>query len=79
METQFITQFKEVLVIEDRNIELTDKFREFEEWDSLAYLSIIAMIDEEYNVQIEGKIFKQLETINDIIKIIKELKQYGIS
>lgn len=79
METQFITQFKEVLEIEDRNIELTDKFREFEEWDSLAYLSIIAMIDEEYNVQIEGKIFKQLETINDIIKIIKELKQYGIS
>ena len=79
METQFITQFKEVLEIEDRNIELTDKFREFEEWDSLAYLSIIAMIDEEYNVQIEGKIFKQLETINNIIKIIKELKQYGIS
>ena len=74
METQFIAQFKEVLEIEDRNIELTDKFRELEEWDSLAYLSIIAMIDEEYNVQIEGKIFKQLETINDIVKTIKELK-----
>lgn len=74
MEIKFVDQFREVLEIEDKELKLSDKFRELEEWDSLAYLSVIAMIDEEYNVQIEGKVFKQLETIDDIVKTIKVLQ-----
>ena len=58
MEQKFIDLFKETLEIEDRTINLSDKFRGFDEWNSLALLSIIAMIDEEYNVIIESNIFK---------------------
>lgn len=67
---KFINKFKEALEIEDRTISLSDKFRDFEEWDSLAFLSIIAMIDEEYDVIIKGEEFKTLETIEDIINSI---------
>ena len=72
MKTDFIVKFKEVLEISGREILLTDKFREYDEWDSLVFLSLIAMIDEEYNFIIEGKDFKLLLTVGDIIKAIEE-------
>jgi len=74
MEEQFLQKFKEVLEVTDRNLSLSDKFRSYEEWDSLAFLSLIAMIDEEYDVIIDGKDFKQLETVEDIIQAVKERK-----
>jgi acyl carrier protein len=72
MEEKFLPKFKEVLEINDRNLLLTDRFRDYDEWDSLAFLSLIAMIDEEYDVIIDGKDFKQLETVGDIMEAIKE-------
>jgi len=72
MEEKFLQKFKEVLEITDRDLSLTDHFRNYEEWDSLAFLSLIAMIDEEYDVIIDGKDFKQLETVADIQQAIKE-------
>jgi acyl carrier protein len=71
MEKQFIAQFKDVLEIEDRKLELSDEFREFEEWDSLANLSVVAMIDEEYNVVIPTSEFNKLRTIGELIEEIK--------
>lgn len=72
MEKEFLKKLKEALEIEDRELSLTDKFREYPEWDSLAFLSVIAMIDEEYDVIIEGKDFKKLETVGDIVNAIKD-------
>lgn len=72
MEKEFLEKLKEALEIEDRELVLTDKFREYPEWNSLAFLSVIAMIDEEYDVIIEGKDFRKLETVGDIISAIKE-------
>lgn len=72
MEEKFIKDFKEILEMEDDEIQLSDRFREYEKWDSLAYLSLIAMIDEEYDIQIEGNEFKKLNTIQDLIDAIKK-------
>jgi acyl carrier protein len=72
MEELFLQKLKEILEIEDRNLLLSDKFRDYEEWNSLAFLSLIAMIDEEFDVIIEGKEFKQLETNYDILRAIRE-------
>lgn len=66
MEEKFIELIKEVLEIEDREINMCDKFREYEEWSSLAYLSVIAMLDEEYDCQIEEADFRKLQTIQDL-------------
>lgn len=47
------------------------KFREIEEWSSLTALSIIAMVDEEYDVILKGDDIIQSETVSDIIEIVK--------
>ncbi len=72
MEEKFILDFKETLEIQNQEISGETRFRDLENWDSLSFLSILAMIDEEYNVIIEGNDFQKLVTINDLISEIKK-------
>lgn len=75
MDTQaFLDQMKDVLDIDDRELSLDDEFKSFDEWDSLAYLSTIAMIDDEYGVVISAAEFRALTSLGDIVKAI-EAKQ----
>ena len=72
MEAKFLDLFKEVLEIEDKEISLNDEFREYDEWDSLAYLSVIAMLDDEFEIVIETEDFKKIRTVGDLLKEVKE-------
>lgn len=73
--SKFIEHFTEALEIEDAsNISVETEFRNLDEWDSLAYLNIIAMLDEEYDIQIENAEFKKLNTLADIISYIEANK-----
>ena len=47
------------------------KFKELDEWSSLIALSVIAMVDEEYDVTIKGDDIRGSETIQDLFDIVK--------
>ncbi len=47
------------------------EFKALDEWSSLSALSIIAMIDEEYDVTIKGDDVKNAETIEDLFNVVK--------
>lgn len=73
--TDLISKFAEALEIEDASaLTAATEFRNLDEWDSLAYLSVIAMLDEEYDLQIENAAFKQLKTLGDIISYVEANK-----
>lgn len=74
MEERFINLFKETLEINDQDITLSTKFRDLENWDSLSFLSVLAMLDEEYDVVIEGNDFRKLVTIEDLVNEIRKRK-----
>lgn len=74
MEEKFIELFKTTLENNGAEIDLKTKFRDIENWDSLSFLSVLAMIDEEYDVIIEGNDFRNLITIEDLINEIKKKK-----
>jgi acyl carrier protein len=74
MEEKFIELFKTTLENNGAEIDLKTKFRDIENWDSLSFLSVLAMIDEEYDVIIEGNDFRKLITIEDLINEIKKKK-----
>lgn len=62
---KFIELFAEAIEREDE-IKMEDNFRDYDEWSSIAYLSVIAMMDEEYDTQIEQADFKKLRTVRDL-------------
>jgi acyl carrier protein len=72
MEEKFLSLVKEVLEIEDREIQLSDNFRDFDEWDSLANLSFVAMIDDEYGVVIDSQKFKEMKSLQEVFDAIQE-------
>ena len=72
MEAEFLEMITEVLEIEDREIQLADAFRDYDEWDSLARLTLSAEIDDKYNIVIEEEAFKNAITLGDLLnEIIK--------
>ena len=62
---KFIELFAEALEREGE-IKMDDNFRDYDEWSSIAYLSVIAFMDEKYDTQIEEEEFKQLKTVQDL-------------
>lgn len=46
------------------------KFKALDEWSSLVALSIISMIDEEFDKQITGAVLRNTETIGDLYRQI---------
>lgn len=66
---KFIKLLGEAIEREDE-IKMDDYFRDYDEWNSLAYLSIIAFIDENYNIQIEEDEFNKLKTVQDIFDAV---------
>jgi acyl carrier protein len=64
----FLNQFDE---INSNMISSETKFRDLEEWSSLVALSIIAMIDEEYNVILRGDDILKVTTIGELFKLVK--------
>jgi len=58
-------------LLEVENVELDDKLESFECWDSLTILSIIAMTDETYKVELSGDDVKNSLTIGGLQELIK--------
>ena len=47
------------------------KYRELEEWSSLIALSVLAMIDEEYDVQLKGEEMRATNTIQELYDLVE--------
>ena len=65
----FIEKFKEALDVEgefDINVEL----EEFEEWDSMGYISVMSMLDEEYGKEVNANQLKDCKTLADLYKLV---------
>ena len=63
--TEFIEKFAEAIEREDE-IKAEDEFRNYEEWSSLVYLSVIVIMDDDFDVQMEQSEFKKLRTVQDL-------------
>ena len=73
----FIENFKEILdESEEINISAETRFKDIDEWDSLTNLSLMAMVDSEYNVKLNADEIKESETLLDLFTIIKSKQQY---
>lgn len=69
---EFIENFTDQFDDTDASeITASTKFHELDEWSSLSALSIIAMIDEEYGVSVNGADIRQSETIGDLFELVK--------
>lgn len=68
----FIENFAEQFDDTDASeIKADTKFRELDEWSSLIALSVIAMVDEEYDITIKGDDIRNANTVEDLFNAVK--------
>ena len=69
---EFISNFADQFDDTDAS-ELTKDtvFKNVDEWSSLTALSIIAMCDEEYDVELKGDDIRNSKTIEDLFNLVK--------
>ncbi|WP_323027659.1 acyl carrier protein [Gelidibacter japonicus] len=75
MKEQLIAIVKEALELENENVSLTDHLSSYESWDSLGRLSLMALIDESFDIQLSDEEFNSFETIEDLHKALVAKKQ----
>lgn len=67
----FIKNFSDQFEATDPSVFTPEtNFWELEEWSSLIALSIVSMIDEEYNVAIKSADIKGIKTIGELYSVV---------
>ena len=65
--TNFADQFEN---IDASELTAETNFRQLDEWSSLVALSVLAMIDEEYDVQLKGEEMRVTNTIQELFDLV---------
>lgn len=74
-EKTFLNSFAEALEMDDASVLTREtEFQNLDEWDSMAYLSVIAMLDDQYGVQIENSEFVKFITLGELMDYIANNK-----
>ena len=69
---EFISNFAEQFDDLDASVLTPEtEFKQLEDWNSLVALSVIAMIDEEYDVTLKGNDITGAKTIQDLFNTVK--------
>lgn len=69
MEEKFLRLFTEILERE-KLLNLDDKLEDVEEWDSLAALALVSMLDDEYGVIMGSKELERMISVRDIFNFV---------
>ena len=70
---EFIEKFADIFDDTDvATLTPETKFRELDEWSSLTALGVIALADEEFDVEFSGNELRAANTIPDLFDLIKD-------
>lgn len=72
---EFIEKFADIFDdIDVSSLNGDTKFRDLEDWDSIAGLSVIGMVDEEYGVTFNADDMRACKTIEDLYNMVQSKK-----
>lgn len=69
---EFLNAIADILELDEGSLQGDEILADIDEWDSLAFLSVIAMADEEFDVVIQGDKLEQISTVNDLVALVSE-------
>lgn len=76
VQDEFLSNFRDQfdLLDDDVVLDMKTEFRSLEDWDSLVALSVIAMADDEYGVEINGDDIRASKSIGDLYTLVESRK-----
>ncbi|MGI6085621.1 MAG: phosphopantetheine-binding protein [Acetivibrionales bacterium] len=71
-EKEKLALLEEMLELDEGSLSPETSLESINEWDSVAALSLIVLMDEEFGRQLTGKEIKDLKYINDILSLMEK-------
>lgn len=66
-----IEMLEEMLDLEESTLEADTKLSEVEEWDSIAHLSLIVLLEDEFGKTVSGSEIRALKSVSDILGLME--------
>jgi acyl carrier protein len=70
MKEKLITALAEALEMEASHIKPKDIFRDYPSYSSLTELSVLAMLDSDFGIEIEMKEYNKYKTVDELIQLV---------
>lgn len=71
-EKEKLVMLEDILELDEGTLTSDTVLEDLDEWDSIAILSIIAMMDEEFSKSVKGTDIKACEKVSDLLSIMEK-------
>lgn len=71
-EKAFLEEIENLLEMDPGSLALDNQIKNLEKWDSLAFVSFLAIADSTYGVKVAPADLRKAETIADLMKLISK-------
>lgn len=69
---QKIKMIEEILDLEEGTLTEETVLRDLEDWDSVAVISFIALLDDEFNKIVKGTVIREQKTVADLMTLMEK-------
>ncbi len=66
-----LMKLEELMDLEEGSLQPENQLSEIEEWDSIAHLSLIILLEDDYGKEISGAEVRALKTVQDILEVMQ--------
>jgi acyl carrier protein len=66
-----IALLEDMLELDEGTLKPETQLNELEEWDSLAAVSLVALVDEHFSEKINGQAIKAFKTVQDVLDVME--------
>lgn len=71
-EREKLAMLEDLLELEEGDLTIDKSLDEIDEYDSMSKLSLIVLMEEEFNVKLTGDMIKEFKTVGDIVKLMNK-------
>ena len=71
-EREKLALLEDMLELDEGDLTADKALEDIDEYDSMAKLSLIVLMDDEFGVKLTGELIKGFETIGDILKLMEK-------
>ena len=69
---QKIKTIEEILDLEEGTLTKETILKDLEDWDSVAIISFIAMMDDEFDKIVKGSVVREQKTVTDLMALMEK-------
>ncbi len=71
-EKKFLTDMEDLLELDPGTLDCATELESTERWDSLAFVSFLAVADSNYGVNVAPKELQQCKTVGDLMQLLSK-------